>query len=95
MVQRDLTHVITPSTRLDGNLRPEAVHLLALREVWSCETLNEVVSSSNVIINFILNCLSTTRVLLIILMFCIESPIYGHLTLRLDRMLWMGPKVVH
>jgi len=35
MVQRDLTHVITPSTRLDGNLRPEAVHLLALREVWS------------------------------------------------------------
>ena len=33
MVQRDLTQVVTPSTRLDGNLRPEAVHLLALREV--------------------------------------------------------------
>ncbi|KAH8956231.1 hypothetical protein BDL97_07G029800 [Sphagnum fallax] len=32
MVSRDLTQVFSPSTRLDGNMRAEAVHLLALCE---------------------------------------------------------------
>ncbi|KAI5057624.1 hypothetical protein GOP47_0027639 [Adiantum capillus-veneris] len=32
MVQRKLTHVLTPSTAMDENIKPEAVHLLALRE---------------------------------------------------------------
>jgi DNA mismatch repair protein MSH6 len=32
MVSRDLTQVFSPSTRLDGNMRTEAVHLLALCE---------------------------------------------------------------
>jgi DNA mismatch repair protein MSH6 len=32
MVTRDLTQVFSPSTRLDGNMRAEAVHLLALCE---------------------------------------------------------------
>ncbi|CAM6101701.1 unnamed protein product [Calypogeia fissa] len=31
-VQRELTQVLTPSTMMDGNIRPEAVHLLALKE---------------------------------------------------------------
>lgn len=43
MVQRDLTQVVTPSTRLDGNLRPEAVHLLALREVCVRFTFSGIV----------------------------------------------------
>jgi hypothetical protein len=33
MVSRDLTQVLSPSTRLEGNMQAEAVHLLALREV--------------------------------------------------------------
>jgi len=36
MVSRDLTQVFSPSTRLDGNMRAEAVHLLALCEVICC-----------------------------------------------------------
>ncbi|CAK9237431.1 unnamed protein product [Sphagnum jensenii] len=32
MVSRDLTQVLSPSTRLEGNMQAEAVHLLALRE---------------------------------------------------------------
>eukprot|EP00249_Psilotum_nudum_P023850 c29006_g2_i1 orf=215-1384(+) len=33
MVQRKLIHILTPSTVIDGHVRPEAVHLLALQEV--------------------------------------------------------------
>ncbi|KAG6546638.1 hypothetical protein Mapa_011827 [Marchantia paleacea] len=32
MVQRELVQIITPSTVMDGNIKPEAVHLLALKE---------------------------------------------------------------
>eukprot|EP01018_Ginkgo_biloba_P024019 Gb_18996 [translate_table: standard] len=31
-VQRRLVHVSTPSTAMDDNLKPEAVHLIALKE---------------------------------------------------------------
>ncbi|KAL2612521.1 hypothetical protein R1flu_024213 [Riccia fluitans] len=31
-VQRELVQVVTPSTVMDGNIRPEAVHLLAIKE---------------------------------------------------------------
>ncbi|KAJ7570933.1 hypothetical protein O6H91_01G140300 [Diphasiastrum complanatum] len=34
-IQRELMQVLTPSTLIDGNLRPEAIHLLALKEELS------------------------------------------------------------
>uniref|UniRef100_A0A7I4EG59 DNA mismatch repair proteins mutS family domain-containing protein n=1 Tax=Physcomitrium patens TaxID=3218 RepID=A0A7I4EG59_PHYPA len=52
MVQRDLTHVVTPSTRLDGNLRPEAVHLLALREDTLDGPHDNALSQGSVAIGF-------------------------------------------
>ena len=35
VIQRKLIHVSTPTT-IDGSIRPDAVHLLALNEVFHC-----------------------------------------------------------
>ncbi|KAF8393339.1 hypothetical protein HHK36_021581 [Tetracentron sinense] len=35
VIERKLIHVVTPSTTIDGNIEPDAVHLLALKE-FSC-----------------------------------------------------------
>ena len=33
VIQRKLVHVVTPSTACDGNIGPDAVHLLSVKEV--------------------------------------------------------------
>jgi len=33
VVRRKLVQVVTPSTNVDGNIGPDAVHLLAIKEV--------------------------------------------------------------
>lgn len=33
VIQRKLVHVVTPSTASDGNIGPDAVHLLSVKEV--------------------------------------------------------------
>jgi hypothetical protein len=33
VIQRKLVQVVTPSTTSDGNIGPDAVHLLAIKEV--------------------------------------------------------------
>lgn len=35
IIQRKLVRVVTPSTNLDGNIGPDAVHLLSVIEVFS------------------------------------------------------------
>lgn len=33
VIQRKLVQVVTPSTTMDGNMGPDSVHLLAVKEV--------------------------------------------------------------
>ena len=33
VIRRKLVQVVTPSTNVDGNIGPDAVHLLAIKEV--------------------------------------------------------------
>lgn len=35
IIQRKLVQVVTPSTNIDGNIGPDAVHLLSIKEVLS------------------------------------------------------------
>ncbi|KAK2978247.1 hypothetical protein RJ640_024280 [Escallonia rubra] len=39
VIQRKLVHVLTPSTTSDGNIGPDAVHLLAIKEIVSLSIL--------------------------------------------------------
>lgn len=40
MIQRKLVRVLTPSTSVDGNIGPDAIHLLAIKEVFPASTLS-------------------------------------------------------
>lgn len=39
MIPRKLVHVVTPSTKADGDIGPDAVHLLAIKEVLEIDLI--------------------------------------------------------